>query len=96
MKKSFVDCSKCKLVNSSQGKIFETNCKDDLTNIDKFYITLQENWNDLLKILEKKNFKYVIMSPIVCDYKEIEELELKLISEICTGNLKKLINSFER
>lgn len=92
MKKSFVDCSKCKL-NSLQGKVIETNCENDLTNIDEFYITLTKNWNYLLNYLKTKKIKYVIMSPIICNYKEdLEKEEVENISKFCSGNILSVIN----
>lgn len=90
MKKSFADCSKCALFEST-GKVCETNSPKDLSNIDELYIADTCVWDIVKKHAESKKVKYLITAPIICSFNGKENIDVHTIYNICKDNALKII-----
>jgi len=92
MKKSFANCTKCKLFESLRHEFFKTNSSENLLLLDAMYIAEFKDWDIILDNLKDTNVKYFITSPILCDYSDCSNnLELESISEFCGLNIQKMI-----
>ena len=91
MKKSFADCSKCTLCDST-GKICETNTPNNLIDIDELYIADISDWSIIKTNIENKNskLKYLITAPVLCSSTK-ENINIKIVVDICKDNALKII-----
>jgi DNA polymerase elongation subunit (family B) len=93
MRKSFADCSKCKLFECD-GKVCETNCPKNISEVKVLYLVDKVEWlEDIKHYAENQNQKYLITFPVLCQSEEpLSTTEYEEIMGLCKINANTIIS----
>lgn len=93
MRKSFANCSKCKLFECD-GKVCETNCPKNISDVKVLYLVDKVEWLENIKhYAEDQNQKYLITFPVLCHSPEpLSTSEYEEIMDICKINANTIIS----